>query len=74
MSAVKAALETAGIPASSYAWHSFWIWAVTLVGIPDSLIQMLGQWVSSAYLSYIQTPRDSVCAEARTLVRFTSPD
>ena len=34
-------------------------------GIPDSLVQMLSHWVSSAYLSYIQTPRDSLCADCR---------
>ena len=60
MSAVKAALEAAGISASQYTGHSFGIGAATTAahaGIPDSLIQVLG---SSVYTTFILQERGCV--------------
>ena len=54
---VRAALTRANIPASEYAGHSFRIGAATTAaaaGLEDSLIQTLGRWKSSAYLTYIR--------------------
>jgi site-specific recombinase XerD len=52
-------LSDAGIP-GNLSSHSFRIGAATsaaLAGVPDNLIQTLGRWSSSAYLTYIRTPR-----------------
>jgi len=71
VSAVRAALTTAGFNCSLYAGHSFRIGAATTAaqrGIQDSLIKTLGRWESSAYMVYIRTPRDTLCSVARTLV------
>ena len=54
---VRAALTTANLPAAEYAGHSFRIGAATMAaaaGLEDSLIQTLGRWKSSAYLTYIR--------------------
>ena len=58
---VKSAVSKIGLDPKSYAGHSFWIGAATTafhVGIPNSTIQMLGRWESSAYTRYIKTPRE----------------
>lgn len=55
---VRLALETANLPAKEFAGHSFRIGAATTAasaGLPDSAIQTLGRWKSSAYLLYIRT-------------------
>ena len=52
-------LGAAGI-AGRYSSHSFRIGAATsaaLAGVPEHMIQTLGRWTSSAYLTYIRTPR-----------------
>lgn len=57
----REALTQIGIDASKYAGHSFRIGAATTAaqhGIEDSVIQKMGRWRSTAYLSYIQPPRD----------------
>ena len=54
---VRVVLEAAHLPAKDFAGHSFRIGAATtaaLAGLPDSAIQTLGHWKSSAYLLYIQ--------------------
>ena len=54
---VRSALARAGLLLSGYSGHSFCIGvatAATQAGIPDSTIQALGQWLSSAFLWYIQ--------------------
>lgn len=53
---MKKALTACGINQAAYSGHSFWIGAATAAaqaGLPDSTIQMLGQWNSAAFLSYI---------------------
>ena len=54
---VRAALEAAHLPAKDFAGHSFRIGAATTAAsaeLPDSAIQTLGRWKSSAYLLYIR--------------------
>ena len=58
VNSLREALTSAGYPPEKYAGHSFCIGAATTAakcGIPDSLIQTLGRWQSSAYTRYIQT-------------------
>lgn len=50
---VRSALARAGLLLSGHSGHSFCIGvatAATQAGIPDSTIQALGQWLSSAFL------------------------
>ena len=68
VAAMRSALTAAGIDASLYAGHSFRIGAVARRGIQDSLIKTMGRWESAAYTMYIRTPRETLCAVARTLV------
>lgn len=63
ISAVREALQGAGLDVTRYSGHSFRIGAATAaaaVGLPDSLIQTLGRWKSQAFLSYIQTPEQQL--------------
>ena len=63
--AVRQVLSTIGLNPLHYAGHSFRIGAATAAstcGLNDSTIQMLGRWSSSAYLSYIRTPRDNLAS------------
>ena len=57
---LRSLLGAAGI-AGRYSSHSFRIGAATsaaLAGtVPEHMIQTLGRWTSSAYLTYIRTPR-----------------
>jgi len=71
VTAVRKALATAGVDTSKYCGHSFQIGAATTVaerGVQDSLIRTMGRWERSAYLLYIRTPRDKICAVAKTLL------
>ena len=61
--AVRDVLQKSGLPYQSFAGHSFRIGAATTAakaGIEDSVICMLGRWNSSAFLVYIQTPREQL--------------
>ena len=63
VSAVRVALEQAGVDATQYTGHSFRIGAATTaaaVGLQDSVVKLLGRWESTAYQRYIQTPRDTL--------------
>ena len=51
---VRLALVTAKLPAKEFARHSFRFEAATTAGTPDSAIQTLDRWKSSAYLLYIR--------------------
>ena len=57
---LRIALKSVGIEAEKFAGHSFRIGAAATTaatcGMPDSLIQTLGRWKSSAYTLYIRTP------------------
>ena len=71
VSAVRSALDSTGYNSSLYVGHSFCISEATTVaqcGISDSLIKTLGRWQSAAYTVYIQTPRETLCALARSLI------
>ena len=70
MKAVRSAMDQAGIDSSRYAGHSFRIGAATTAaqwGVQDSLIKTLGRWKSAAYMVYICTPQETVCAVTGTL-------
>ena len=69
--AVRRALESQGLDVSRFNGHSFRIGAATTAaacGISDSLIQALGRWKSSAFTSYIQTPKDTLVSVAARLL------
>ena len=68
---VHESLESVGVVLLDYCGHSFQIGAATMAaerGVQDSLIRMFRRWESSAYLLYIRTPKDAICAVARTLL------
>lgn len=55
----------AGVDGSLYSGHSFRIGAASTAaanGVEDSLIQTLGRWKSSAYLTYVRIPAESLAA------------
>ncbi|SPC64150.1 uncharacterized protein UHOD_11689 [Ustilago sp. UG-2017b] len=56
VSTLKHAVQAVGLPAHSYAGHSFRRGAATWAaqnGVPDSVIQSLGRWNSDCYRRYI---------------------
>ena len=64
-------LSDAGADSSKFAGHSFRIGAATTArarGVQDSTIQTLGRWQSSAYLRYVQIPREELAQLSKTLV------
>ena len=71
MAQLRRALSECGIDSSLYAGHSFRIGAATTAaarGMQDSLIKILGQWESSAYMIYVPTPHTTLAAVSRRLV------
>ena len=67
---VRSALALAGLDPSSYSGHSFRIGAATSAtqaGLEDSTIKALGRWSSTAFLTYLRTPKQQV-----SLVNFRS--
>ena len=69
--AVRSALESQGLDVHRFNGHSFQIGAATTAaacGIEDSLIQALGCWKSSAFTTYIQTPKDSLISVSSILL------
>ena len=62
-------LSQAGIT-GHFGSHSFRIGAATtagLAGVPEHMIQTLGQWSSSVYLAYRRTPRNLLASVTRML-------
>ena len=62
-------------PAQRSTGRSFHIGAATTASrcqLQDALIKILGHWESTAYMSYIQTPPETLYAVARTLTGKTS--
>ena len=60
MTAVKEALDAAGVESGQYSGHSFRIGVATTAaarGLEDSTVRTLGRWKSLAYLEYIRIPR-----------------
>ncbi len=74
--AVRSALASIGtIDLARYTGHSFRIGAATAAaqaGIPDSMIQTLGRWKSSAFLTYIRTRPEDLTAISRRLTCHTA--
>ena len=73
VNSVRTALMRAGILQTGYSGHSFRIGAATAAaqaGLPDSVIQALGRWSSSAFLRYIRTPREELAQFATPLARL----
>ena len=72
VSAIRSALQLAGVDAWNYTGHSFRIGAATTaaqVGLEDSVVKMLGRWESSAYHCYIQTPRETLASLSACLAK-----
>ena len=72
VTALRSALRSAGIPEHNYAGHSFRIGAATTAaqnGVPESIIKTMGRWESAAYMLYIRTPRETLCAVAQSLMK-----
>lgn len=72
ISAVRQALASQGVDSTKYAGHSFRIGAATTAamhGVPESTIKLLGRWESSAYQTYIQTPREKLASLSKSLAR-----
>ena len=62
---VRTALTAIGFDHSSFSGHSFRSGAATAAsqaGLPDSTIQTLGRWSSTAFLTYIRTPRQQLAS------------
>ena len=60
VTAVKEALDAAGVESGQYSGHSFHIGAATTaaaIGLEDSTVRTLGRWKSLAYLENIRIPR-----------------
>ncbi len=58
MTAVKDALDKAGVNPGQYSGHSFRIGAATTAaarGLEDSTVRTPGRWKSLAYLEYIDS-------------------
>ena len=71
VAAVRQALAAEGFDVSRFNGHSFRIGAATTaaqVGVPDSVIQTLGRWKSSAFMTYVQTSPQQLTAISRHLV------
>ena len=68
---MRSALELQGMDVRGLISHSFCIGAATTAaafGMEDLLIQALGRWKSSAFLAYIQTPKDSLISVSSVLL------
>ena len=60
---IRRALQEIGLPYRDFAGHSFRIGAATAAakaGLENSVIRTLGRWSSSAFYTYIRTPRENL--------------
>ena len=67
---VQEILAKCGLNQSDFAGHSFRIGAATtadLAGIEDSAIQVLGRWLSTAFLRYVRTPKERLATLSASL-------
>ena len=67
---LQAMLVICGFDSTQYASHGFRIGAATTAGavsLLDWLIKVLGRWKSSAYQTYIRTPKDTILGIPRNL-------
>ena len=68
---VHQALAADGLDVLRFNGHSFQIGAATTaaqVGMPDSVIQSLGRWKSSVFMTYVRTSPQQLTAISRRLV------
>ena len=69
--AVRDALQPHNLDVSGFNGHSFRMGAATTAAacmVPDSLIQVLGRWKSTAFTTYIRTPKESLISVSARLV------
>ena len=62
---MRSALDVIGLDQTVFSGHSFRSGAATAAaqaGLSDSTIQTLGRWNSTAFLSYIRTPRNELAS------------
>ena len=68
---VAAVRQADGLDVSRFNGHSFQIGAATTaaqVGVPTSVIQSLGRWKSSSFMTYVRTSPQQLTAISRHLV------
>ena len=72
---IRSILSDIGLPQNQYAGHSFRIGAATaaaLAGVPDSMIQTLGRWHSTAFLLYVRTPKEQLASLSTVLANSSA--
>ena len=72
--AVRSALESQGMNVRGFDGHSFCIKTATMAAecdMKDLLIQALGHCRSSAFMTYIETPKDSLISVSLVLLSST---
>ena len=57
MTAVKEALDAAGVESGQYSGHIGAATTTAARGLEDSTVRTLGRWKSLAYLEYIRIPQ-----------------
>ena len=70
VTALRGALQAAGLDQSKYCGHSFRSGAATTAasrGMEDAVIKTLGRWRSLAYLDYIKIPREQLASYSAIL-------
>ena len=72
-STVRDILTKVGIDSTQYSGHSFRIGAASTAaanGVEDSIIQTLGRWKSSAYLTYVRIAPENLAALSCRLCNY----